>query len=754
MLSITALAAIMALGAGPAHAAAPSGAVQFSDYASAGGVPTSLRVRIDVNDDGGSPPLLRRLDVDLPAGFDVGAQAASRAGGIVLCTPAAFAVGAAGPAGCPEGAAVGTARLETPAVATPLTGRISLGTPQSPGGLPTLNVEVSEGGSDAPGAARAKLVGVLSSDGSGRLRVSFDQIPQPAFRQLELALDGGPTALLVTPPSCGAAAGLVTFTAASDGATGSAAGATTIGPDCASGQLSPSFSLSSDDRRAGAESTMRGTVSVPDRGPALTGAAIRLPSGLLGHIGDVAECAESVAAAGGCGEESRIGSVRIVSGAGSSPATFTGSLFIVPRAPGAVAGLAAVVEVRLGELDLGRLVLVGQFVLRPTDAGLDLQLAFPTTYAGLGLHLREAALVIDRGAFALNPSTCGPLPYSGTFTGTGGAAAQAGGAITYDGCGALPFAPTLTAALGGETGPLGHPNVTVGLNARAGDSNLQGAVVTLPRGIAADPANIQNACPERVFQAAACSATARVGTTTARVALTPEPIPGDVYLVKIDGQQLPGLGLSFTGRYAQRVLSTVRIGPDNRLVVRFDSIPDLPLRRLDLTIIGGPQGPIRVAGGKCLSGSVWDASFRGQGGQASSHTIPAPCPPRAARRAALTLSSTRGLSVRLTDLGGRNLHSMKVTLPQGFSFNRARAANRRFRSVALDGGKATVKATNRTVQVFPSGTATTRLTLKLGAGTVRRSAASGKASRSVTVEVRLAFTDGSVQRQKIRLRAS
>lgn len=396
----------------------------------------------------------------------------------------------------------------------------------------------------------------------------------------------------------------------------------------------------------------------------------------------------------------------------------------------------------------------GQFILRPTDAGLDLQLSMPTSFGGLALHVRSAAFVIDRAVFALNPSTCGPLPYSGTFGASGGASADAVGAISYDGCASLPFAPTLTAALSGEVGPLGHPTVTVGLNARSGDSNLRGAEVTLPNGIAADPANIQNACPERTFQAAACSATARVGTTTARVALTPEPIPGDVYLVKIDGQQLPGLGLSFTGRYAQRVLSTVRVGPASRLVVRFDAIPDLPLRRLDMTIAGGPQGPIRVAGGKCLSGSVWDASFRGQGGQVSSHTIPAPCPPRAAKRAALTLSSARGLSLRLTDLGGRNLHSVKVTLPQGFAFNRARAANRRFRSVALDGGQATVKATNRTVQVFPSGTTTTRLTLRLGAGTVRRSSSSGSGARSVLVEVRLAFTDGTVQRQKIRLRAS
>lgn len=726
----------------------------FSGYESAGAMPTGLGVQIHVDDPGGGPPLLRRVDLDLPAGFGMGPQVGSRSGGLVLCDPAQFAVGAASASACPSGASIGTARLQAPGAASPLTGHVYLGTPASAGGLPTIDVEVSEGGSAAPAALRAKLTGSLAGDGEGRVRISFNQIPQPAFSDLSLSLDGGPTALLVTPGSCGAAAGLVTFTSASDGSTGSAAGATTIGPDCAATQLSASLALSSDNPAAGAESPVRGLIDVADRGPALTNATIQLPAGLLAHIGDVAECSVDVAAAGQCPDSTRIGSIGVRAGAGSAPTVFTGSVYIVPRGGGAVAGIVAVVDVRLGQLDLGRLTLPGQVYLRPTDAGLDLQLGLPTTYAGVDLHVRTVELAIDRGGFVLNPSTCGPLDFSGTISGTGASSAPVGGTVSYQGCSTLPFAPTLTAALGGETGPLGHPNVTVGLNARAGDSNLQAASVTLPRGIAADPANIQNACPEATFQAAACSATARVGTTTARVGLTPEPIPGDVYLVKIPGMQLPGLGLSFTGRYTQRVLSTVRANSDGRLVVRFDPIPDLPLRRLDLTVTGGAGGPIRVAAGKCLDGAVWDASFRGQGGQVSSHTIPAPCPPHAAKRAAVTLSSSRGLSVRLTDLGGRNLHSMKVTLPNGFSLNRKRASNRRFRSLALDGGKATLKTTERTVQVFPSTTSTTRLTLKLGTGTVIRAKSLPKGSRAVTIEVRLAFTDGTVQRQKIRVRAA
>ncbi len=98
---------------------------------------------------GGAPPLLRRLDLDLPAGSP-GSAGAVRDGGLVLCTAAQFAIGAAGPAACPANAAVGTARIDAPSVGSPLKGRIFLGAPQDSGGLPSLYVEVSEKRVDGP----------------------------------------------------------------------------------------------------------------------------------------------------------------------------------------------------------------------------------------------------------------------------------------------------------------------------------------------------------------------------------------------------------------------------------------------------------------------------------------------------------------------------------------------------------------------------------------------------------------------------
>ncbi len=87
------------------------------------------------------------------------------------------------------------------------TGRIFLGAPLSAGTLPTLDVEVSENGSSTPGAARAKLVGVISS-GGGR-PAAGDLRPDPAARVLSPRAHPRrrTDALLVTPASCGAALG-------------------------------------------------------------------------------------------------------------------------------------------------------------------------------------------------------------------------------------------------------------------------------------------------------------------------------------------------------------------------------------------------------------------------------------------------------------------------------------------------------------------------------------------------------------------
>lgn len=757
---------VVGFGVLAAPAAALSGSLSFSGYERRPAVPTGITatvtVAVDGSDAGASQ--LRRLQVTLPQGFDLGPQMSTGGGALQTCSAAAFSAHAAVASGCPAATKLGTVSVTVPS--TPprtLLGDVYLGAQSAVGELPPLFVEASLDGSSAPDAPRVKLVGGLSVDGEGRTSVSFDEIPTPPlggsgaplFSELSLTLFGGDHSLISTATTCGVFAGTASFTSATTGETAVAAAPVSVDADCGTPGFNPSFAVWPDDAQAGAQTTTTIAISREDRSPRLGTSRLSLPNGLLANIGSVPECPLQDGAAAGCGPESQIGTVEAVAGIGPSPRTFSGAVYITPRAPGAVAGVAIVLRARVGDVDLGDFVLPARVDLRPDTAGLEATYTLPARFRGVALSIRSVRVRLDRPGFMLNPSSCEPLAFSSTLSNEYGHSVASAGAISYTGCGSMAFAPTLSAQLTGETGPLGHPDVRVALNARGGDSTLKGATVTLPRGVGADTANLQNTCPRAAFDAVACSASQRVGTATARVSVTPEPIPGDVYLVQNPGDTLPGLGLSFTGRYAQRVMSSVRIGPDNRLVTRFESIPDLPLRSLDMDIFGGRNGPIRMASTVCQPGGVWDAAFVGQGGQLSSHTIASPCTPTAAKRSAVTLSSITGLTWRISDLGGRTLQTAKLTLPAGFTFVRKRARLRQYQVVKLTGSAAKLSVTTRAVILQPRTKTTRSLLLKLKAGSVTRTAPvkSNTPLKRVKVKIRLGFTDGNVQNQTITLRA-
>ncbi len=755
LIASLALAGLVSSAAVTTAHGAVSGSVSFEVTERRPDVPTGLIAQVTGIQEPGvvGAPLLQRLQVTLPDGVQFGAQARTASGDLQFCDPSAFAAAGQPAAVCPPGSGIGAVQVETQDGL--LVGSLYAGPPSPGTGLPSIFAEGSLGGSAEPTASRIKLVGGLSVGADGRLGMLFDQIPR-AFSSLRLQLAAGPGALVGTPRACNGYAGLATLTSAATGSVFATASAISIDQDCAPQGFSPSVDVWSDDRQAGAVGVSTLAIARGDRTPRLRTIQASAPSGLLADIGGTPECGLTGEAAAACPGDTRIGSAELTIGVGASPRTITGPIYLTPRASGAVAGGHLAARVRLGALDLGDVVIPIRMDLRPTDAGITLTFDVPDRFRGIDLAVRRVAMRFDRPGFTLNPSSCGPLAFGATITADTGAVTSPGGQITYDRCDARPFAPTLQATLTGETTAGGHPNVNVALNARAGDSNLRSANVVLPTGIAPDVNNIQNSCSLAEFNAVTCSANARVGTATARVSLTPEPIPGDVYLVKVPGEALPGLGLSFTGRFAQRVLGVTRIEPKSqRLIVRFEAIPDLPLRRLDLDIFGGAKGPIKVASGTCPESAVWDASFAAHGPQVSSHTIPATCAPRPAKRSAITLSSTYGLSWRLVDLGGRSLQSAKLTLPAGFAIVKARASRRQYQSVKLAGAAAKLSFTTKAVIVATTGKTTRTLTVRLKAGSVKRTSplAAKQGTRRVKLKVRLGFTDGTVQNQTITVRA-
>lgn len=713
------------------------------------GVPTGASVHLGFGQSTGTrvTALPRKLAVTLPDGLELGAQVGGRDGGLRLCTAAQFAATSPLASGCPASTAAADVSIASPLITAPFVGKVYLGAQHDgTGSLPDLYLDVALQGATAADAPRIKLVGTVSVSDSGQVTATFDDVPQLRFSSLDLTFPGGANALFTTPRTCGTHTGTSQLTPWSNPTAPVAVDASiTIDQDCDAAPFAPTLAIDSANADAAASARTTIVLARPDRAPWFTQAEVALPTGFLADLHAAQECSPAAAATATCQDASRIAAVNVQAGAGGSPYSLTGSMYLVTPTAGNVDDAVIVVRAAVGDLDLGNVIVPATIALRPGDAGLTLRTSIPLRVHGIALALQRVAVDLDRPGFALNPSACGPLNASAQLTGDGGQTAAPTTAVTYSGCGAKPFQPRLDAHLFGDVQPGGHPGMHVDLFARDGDSNMKSATVILPEGVAADLKHIKNTCTQEQFDAVGCPGASRVGSAVAKVSITDEPITGDVFLLKVPGQTLPGLGLSFTGRFAQRVTSLVKVNADGRLSVQFPSIPDLPLRALTIDVAGGATGPLQLADGVCAAATRWDGTFTAQGGQTATAQIGLRC----AAQADVVLADARGLSVRLFDFGGRHLRSLKATLPTGYRFISKAAARKSVSWARLDGATAKLAFTSRSVTATVTGTAATTIRIKVGGPGVQWTNRKKKAPKKATVALRLGFTDGAVQTQSI-----
>ncbi len=680
------------------------------------GVPTGATIKVGIGQTTTGPKsaTLRDATVTLPAGLELGAQVASGAKGLGLCTAAQFDKATTGPAACPESSRAGDVNIVTPLLSKPLKGSVYLGPQAAVGELPALYLEATLDGSTAAGAARIKIIGSTAVDAEGRLTTKFKDAPELRFSELELTFPGGDNALFTTPRTCGTTTGQAAFTSWASPTAVNIESPLTIDEGCDAPGFAPTLSMTPSNAQVGAKSPTNVTISREDRSPWLTGVKVSLPTGFLSDLTAASECPASAAATGACDDSSRIATVTTVAGVGPKPLSLKGKMYLAEREPGSVAGAVIVVRAKIGELDLGDVVVPGKIDLRPNDAGLVLTTTAPTRFRGLALNLRSIIVDLDRENFPLNPTACGPLRATAELTGEGGATAAPTADVTYTGCGDLPFQPGITAALTGDTGPAKHPGMSVVITPRPGDSNLKSSTVTLPMGVSTDPKNLKSQCDPAVFAAGGCGADTQVGTVEAKVSITNETVTGTVHLVRSATSAVPGLGMNITGRYALRVLSSVTIVKDNRVKADFASIPDLPLRRLELTVAGGDRSPLQVSPKACTQDSAYDAVFVGQGGKTHNVAIPVKCktPPVVAQ--SVSWSRKSGLKFTLTAPTGKTLKSAKLTLPKGFKLASKKSVRKKYAKAKVSGGKAKVKLTSTSLSIVGTGAGPTKVTFTVG----------------------------------------
>jgi hypothetical protein len=589
------------------------------------GAPAGVTVDVDVpqNPNGKDKPntaTLKDAQVTLPEGMSLNP---STANGLEACTDAQLGKGTRNPVACPAASAIGDVQIETPVLpAGTLKGTVYLGQPLS--GDPTSGEEyrmflVAE--SPRYGVS-VRLVGhVVADPRSGQLTASFLDNPQIQFSRVRVTLRGGDRATLVNPPTCGTRQVTGRFTGY-NGATATATGDVTTDQGCdRGGAFGPGLSASVSDPRAGGSPTFGLTVTRPDGHQQLQRVDVSLPPGLLAKPNGIPLCGDAQAAAGTCPESSRIGSVAVAAGAGGTPFSLPGRVYLTGPYNGGPYGLSIVVPAKAGPFDFGDVVVRAAITLDRNDAHVRvLSDPLPTILDGVPLLVRSVAVTINRPDTMRMPTSCGPLTIGSTLTSLASLTASPTTPFQAIGCDALRFTPTTKLTLTGATQTTDgkHPGVDAAVTQPSGQANIKQVQVTMPLSIALDPENANGLCAFTDGLRGICPEKSVIGTATATTPLLPHELKGKVYFVKGLRQSktgsliptLPTLLVKLKGDVELDLRATTAVDPkSNRLISTFSPIPDAAVSSFRLKLAGGKHGILVVTGNKDICAGAQKAGL-------------------------------------------------------------------------------------------------------------------------------------------------
>lgn len=593
----------------------------------------------------------------------------------------------------------------------------------------------------------------VADPATGQLVTTFNDLPEVPFKTLSLRFAGGPNAALVNPPDCWdhpvaqdltpwsgepLSTATTNYFTSFDGGTGG----------CPSPRpFTPTVAITAEPSTAGAFTTLTTTINRPDKSQALQGFTLQLPPGMLAKLGDFPPCPAAAADTGACPQSSRVGSVAIETGTGSSPITLAGTIFFgEPLGPGDIGSLVVAIPAKVGPFDLGTVVSkaglsvsFSEGLIRATTTG-----NLPTMLGGIPVRVRSLRLVIDRPGFQRNPTNCRDKASVVTMGSQGDptTAATANERATSvsipgykaTGCGLLPFAPKMTATLGGtgQTAAGKRPDLDVTITQAAGEASTLSAQVKLPTGVGAVLSKVDQACDEpAVGGVENCPRTTLVGSASAASTLVPGTLSGPVYLVKRTGA-LPKLAVLLRGAVNLRLDGLIDL-VGGRLVNTFEGIPDVPLTSFKLHIDGGADGLLNNGVNLCRGIGDLDGAFiaysGGVTGASASPVIAGPkCPtkPKLTVRVSGVRRGSPVVSIKVVR-GAANtasvLKDIDTTLPAGFAMSRTKRGRAKIKLTGksrLARSRYTIGRRGLNVRTLPTGSAT-RFTASLARGSVRAS---------------------------------
>ncbi len=596
-----------------------------------------------------TPSHIKGVSVSFPEGFSINPNAAD---GKSACSPEEARVGIRHEAAqCPESSKVGSLTLESSALPGPMPGYIYLADPEP--GDPYRIWLIADGFGQhvklGPGSAQADPV-------TGKLTVSFPDLPQFPFNDFRMHFFGSERALLATPKRCGTYAVKSTFTPwdaalpVQESTQFFQLDEGTDGAPCPTlpRSFSPSVSAGVSDKGAGKHAPFTFQVSRPDGDQNLARITVKTPPGFSATLKGIPYCPQAaIAKLGGstyagqdeqassaCPAASQVGTATAGVGAGTHPLYVDGKVYLAGPYKGAPLSLETVIPALSGPYDLGVAAIRTALQVDSQSAQVTaVSDPLPQILGGVPFRTRFIRLSLDRAGFTLNPTNCDPFSVESTISGDEGAAAGRSTPFQVANCRDLDFGPKLALRLSGNMKRTGHPAVHAVLTAKPGEANISRAAVTLFRGEQIDNAHINTPCTRKQFAVNACSPQSVIGSASAVSPLLDQPLDGPVYLMTGFGHQLPDIVADLRGQI--HVVLDGRVDTvHTRLRTTFESVPDVPVTKFVLNLAGDKKGLLISNTNVCKLDPKATVKMTGQNGAQANTVTPldTPCGSKAKRK--------------------------------------------------------------------------------------------------------------------------
>jgi hypothetical protein len=623
---------------------------------------TGLNFTVEFNDEGLMNPSgiaqsdIKKAVVTLPEGVTINPSVGE---GLDVCSPEDLdreTLKSLPGEGCPNASKLGSVRLETPLIDKGISGEVFLAQQDDP--------KTSKPGAENPFdtliafyivlkdrelGALVKLPARIDPDPkTGQLVTTLDDTPQVPFNRFDFHFREGARAPLVTPSKCGTYTTKAVFTpwanqdqplttTSSFKVTSGVGG----GP-CPPGGIppfKPQFQAGAVNNNAGSFSPFNMRLIREDGEQDMTKFSSILPPGQLGSLKGVSKCSDSAVpiakaktgreeiASPSCPANSLIGHTLAGAGVGGALTYVKGYVYLGGSYKGDPLSVISVTPAVAGPFDAGTVVVRLALTLNPKTAEVEVDGAasdpIPHIIKGIVLKVRDLRVYVDRPNFTLNPTSCDESStratlfgsYLDVFNPNDDIPAALSTRYQAANCLNLGFKPKLDLKLKGGTKRGGHPGLTATYKPRAGDANVKGLVVRLPRSAFLDQAHIRTICTRVQFAEDACPKGAQYGYIKAFTPLLDEPLQGPVWL-RSSSHKLPDLVFDLHGLVDVEV--SVRIdSARGGIRATVESAPDAPLTKVVVQMQGAKKGLIINSRNLCGAKSRANVEFNAHNGKVS-----------------------------------------------------------------------------------------------------------------------------------------